>query len=382
MERDYYEVLELSRNASKKEIKKAYRKLAMKHHPDRNKSADAEEKFKEISEAYGVLSDEDKRGMYDRFGHAGIDGRYSQEDIFRGINFEDIFGDRSFDFGGLGSIFESFFGGQGYRRGPRRGADLRANMEITLEEAAKGVEKKLSFSKMEKCNSCGGSGAKAGTSPKTCPTCKGQGQVGYTKRTPVGQFTSVAPCNNCGGKGKVIETTCPSCAGNGKARKPKKLKVKIPPGVDSGSRLRLAGEGDAGGRGALPGDLYVVVYVKTHDLFIREGEDLYLEMPLTFSQAALGDKITVPTLNGSAKMRIPPGTQSGMVFRLRGKGMPSTRIYGKGDLHIRVQLVTPRKLKDEQRRLIEELSKYEEKEIKTTRGVFDRVVDGVKNSFS
>lgn len=382
MERDYYEVLGVGKSASKEEIKKAYRRLAMQYHPDRNKSADAEEKFKEISEAYGVLSDDDKRSMYDRFGHAGIDGRYSREDIFRGINFEDIFGDLGFDFGGLGGIFESFFGGRRYKRGPRRGADLRANLDITLEEAAKGVEKKLSFSKMEKCDSCGGSGAKAGTAPKTCTTCKGQGQVGYTKRTPFGQFTSVTTCNRCGGEGKVIETPCPSCAGNGKVRKPKKLKVKIPPGVDSGSRLRLAGEGEAGERGAPPGDLYVVVYVKPHDLFIREGDDLYLELPLTFSQAALGAKITVPTLNGSAKMRIPPGTQSGTVLRLRGKGMPSMRSYGKGDLHVRVQLVTPRKLNDEQRRLFKELSKYDEKEITAKRGIFDKVIDGVKNSFS
>lgn len=380
MRKDYYEVLGVNRNASKDEVKKAYRRLAMQYHPDRNKSADAEEKFKEISEAYGVLSDGDKRGMYDRFGHAGIDNRYSQEDIFRGINFEDIFGDLGFDFGGFRSIFETFFGGS-RSYGPRQGADLRANIEITLEEAAEGVEKKLSFSKMEACDSCGGSGAKAGTSTRTCPTCNGRGQVGSTRRTPFGQFTTVTTCGRCRGEGTLIETPCPSCVGSGKVQKSKKLKVKIPPGVDNDSRLRLAGEGEAGERGAPPGNLYVVIYVKPHDIFVREGDDLYLELPLTFSQAALGAKITVPTLNGSSKMSIPPGTQSGTVFRLNGKGMPSMRGYGKGDLHVRVQLVTPKKLKEEQKRLFEELSQHEEKENPGKGGIFEKVIKGVKDFY-
>lgn len=382
MKRDYYEVLGVSRNASKEDIKKAYRRLAMKYHPDRNKSTDAEEKFKEISEAYGVLSDDDKRRQYDMFGHAGIDSRYTQEDIFRGINFEDIFRDLGFGFGGFESIFETFFGGgRRYERGQRRGADLRFDMEVTLEEVAQGVEKRIKFPRLAKCDSCNGTGAKPGTSPKTCPSCNGSGQVGYTKRTPFGQFTSVTTCTRCRGEGRVIEDPCSSCRGTGKVKTTKKLFVKVPPGVDTGSRLRLEGEGDAGEKDAPPGDLYVVIHVKPHELFIREGDDLFLELPITFSQAALGDKITVPTLNSSVKMNIPSGTQSGTVFRLRGRGMPSLRGYGRGDLHIRVQVKTPTKLTKEQKRLFEELSKYEEKEIKT-RGIFSRVVDGVKNSFT
>jgi molecular chaperone DnaJ len=381
MKRDYYEVLGVSRNASKEEIKQAYRRLAMQYHPDRNKSPDAEEKFKEISEAYGVLSDDDKRRQYDMFGHAGIDGRYTQEDIFRGIDFEDIFGDLGFDFMNLGSIFESFFsGGKRYRRGPRRGSDLRFDMEITLEEAARGVEKKIKYPRLETCGSCSGTGARPGTSPVTCPACNGSGQVGFTKRTPFGQFTSVTTCSRCRGEGKVIETPCQSCGGSGKVKATKQLIVKVPPGVDSGSRLRLAGEGEAGEQGAPPGDLYVVIHVKPHEVFVREGDDLFLELPITFSQAALGDRVTIPTLNGSARLSIPPGTQSGTVFRLRGKGMPRLRSYGRGDLHVKVQVKTPTKLSREQRRLFQELAKYEEREAR--KGIFSRVVDGVKNTFS
>tara|TARA_B100002003_G_C14148601_1_gene552381 strand:+ start:700 stop:1848 length:1149 start_codon:yes stop_codon:yes gene_type:complete len=381
MVQDYYEILGVNKNASDKEIKKAYRKLAMKYHPDRNKSSEAEEKFKDISVAYGVLSDEDKRGMYDRYGHAGINGSYSQEDIFRSINFEDIFGDAGFGSGGLGNIFESIFGGGSYRQGPRKGADLRANLQITLEEGYKGVEKKVSYSRMERCIDCGGSGAKSGTFSKTCPTCNGQRQVSYTSQTPFGQFTKIAPCNECNGEGKIIETPCTMCLGKGRVRKPNKLKVNIPAGIDSGSRLRLAGKGDAGELQAPHGNLYVVISVKPHNRFIREGNDIYLKLAVGLSQAALGDKITVPTLNGSSKVTIPPGTQSGTVFKLKGKGMPNIRGYGKGDLHIQVQLLTPRKLNNEQRTLFEELSKFEEKELKSNDKIFNRVLKGVKNSF-
>lgn len=382
MKRDYYEVLGVSKNASKGEIKKAYRRLAMQYHPDRNKSPDAEEKFKEISEAYGVLIDDEKRRQYDMFGHAGIDGRYTREDIFRGINFEDIFGDLGFDFMNLGSIFQNFFGGGGARarRGPSRGADLRFDMEITLEEAAKGTEKKIKYPRLEKCDVCDGTGAKPGTSMITCSTCNGRGQVGFTKRTPFGQFTSVSTCSRCGGEGQIVETPCSNCRGSGKVKATKQLIVKVPPGVDTDSRLRLAGEGEAGDKGGPPGDLYVVIHIKPHDIFIREDDDLFLELPITFSQAALGSRIEIPTLNGSSILKIPPGTQSGTVFRLKGKGMPSIRGYGRGDLHVRVQLKTPTNLSPEERRLFQELAKYEERENK--KGLFSRVVEGVRNTFS
>jgi molecular chaperone DnaJ len=380
MKRDYYEVLGVSRNASKEEIKRAYRRLAMQYHPDRNKSSDAEEKFKEISEAYGVLSDDEKRRQYDMFGHAGIDGRYTREDIFRGINFEDIFGGLGFDFMNLENLFKSFFGGGSARRGgPSRGADLRFDMEITLEEAAKGAEKKIRYPRLDRCEACGGTGAAPGTSLVTCSACNGSGQVGFTKRTPFGQFTSVSTCSRCGGEGRTVETPCAKCRGTGKVKVTKQLIVKVPPGVDTGSRLRLSGEGEAGARGGPHGDLYVVIHVKPHDLFVREEDDLYMELPITFSQAALGSRIEIPTLNGSSILRVPPGTQSGTVFRLRGKGMPSMRGYGRGDLHVRVQVRTPTNLSAEEKRLFQELAKHEKKNKK---GLFTRVVEGVRNTFS
>ena len=359
--RDYYEVLGVSKDASKDTIKKAYRKLAMKYHPDRNKEPGAEEKFKEISEAYGVLSDDDKRRQYDSFGHAGIDGRYTQEDIFRNINFEDIFGDLGFGFGGSGfNIFDMFFGGGGRsarRAGPRRGSDLRTDIEITLEEAHKGIKTNVTFPCLKKCGTCQGSGAKPGTSSSTCPTCNGSRQMSYSKRTPFGQFTSVTTCKNCRGEGTVIDVPCSDCKGKGLVQKVKKISVKIPPGVDTGSRLRVAGEGEAGEKGGPPGDLYVVIHVKPHDVFMREGRDILCEIPITFGQAALGAKIQVPTLNGKVKMNVPSGTQSGTVFRLKGKGMTDLRGFGKGDEHIRVIVETPRKLTKRQKELLEEFEK-------------------------
>jgi molecular chaperone DnaJ len=368
--RDYYEVLGVSRDASKEEIKKAYRRLALKYHPDRNKSPDAEEKFKEISEAYGVLSDDTKRSQYDRWGHAGIEGRYTPEDIFRAINFEDIF--RDFDFG-FGSIFDMFFGrGERRRRtGPRRGADLRADIEITLEEAARGLKTNVTYPRLERCEVCNGSGARPGTSPRTCPACNGSGQVGYTKKTLFGQFTSVSTCGNCRGEGKVIDEPCTNCRGGGLVQRTRKISVKVPAGVDDGSRLRIAGEGEAGERGGMPGDLYVVVHIKPHEFFIREDEDILCEIPITFSQAALGDEIEVPTLNGRAKMKIPPGTQSGTIFRLKGKGMPSLRGLGRGDQHVRVIVQTPTKLNKRQKELLRELARFDNRE----KGFFHRMVD-------
>ncbi len=355
--RDYYDVLGIGRNASKEDIKKAYRRLAMQHHPDRNKSPDAGEKFKGISEAYGVLSDDAKRQQYDTFGHAGIGERYTQEDIFRGINFEDIFRDMGFGFGGVDSIFDVFFGGRRrYKTGLRKGADLAYELEITLEEAASGASKKIDFHRTGVCGTCNGTGAKAGTSPKACPSCNGSGQISQTKRTPFGHFTSITTCSRCRGEGKIIEVPCSTCRGRGTAQIPRSISVKIPPGVEEGSRLRIAGEGEAGERGAQPGDLYVIMHIKPHELFVREGDDIFCEVPITFSQAALGDEIQVPTLDGRAKIKIPAGTQSGTIFRLKGKGMQSMRGYGRGDEHVRVIMRTPTKLTDEQRKLFKQLA--------------------------
>lgn len=359
MKRDYYEALGVGKSASQDEIKKAYRKLAMQYHPDRNKAPDAEEKFKEISEAYGVLSDDAKRQQYDTFGHAGIHERYTKEDIFRDINFEDIFRDMDFGFGGFDRIFETFFGRSGGRyKAARTGANLKYDLEITLEEAASGVRKDISFFRNEKCGICRGSGAKSGTKPKTCPACNGSGQTGYTKRTPFGQFTSITTCSKCRGIGSVIETPCSNCGGAGAVRKVRRISVKIPPGVDAGSRLRIAGEGEAGDKGE-PGDLYVEINVKPHSTFIREGEDIVCEVPITFSQAALGGEIQVPTLEGHAKMKIPPGIQSGTILRLRGRGMPSVRGYGRGNQHVKVVVKTPEKLSQEQRKIFERLAELE-----------------------
>jgi molecular chaperone DnaJ len=374
--RDYYDVLGVSRDASEAAIKKAYRKLAMEYHPDRNKEAGAEEKFKEISEAYGVLSDDEKKRQYDTFGHAGIDGRYTQEDIFRNINFDDIFGDQGF--GGFGNIFDMFFGGGGRstrRTGPRRGADLRTDIEITLEEAYKGIKTNVSFPRLDRCETCGGSGAKPGTSPSTCSTCNGSGQMSYSRRTPFGQFTSVAACKNCRGEGTVIETPCSDCRGRALVQKVKKISVKIPPGVDTGSRLRVAGEGEAGEKGGSPGDLYVVIHVEPHDIFLRDGSDILCEIPITFGQAALGAKIPVPTINGNVKMNIPSGTQSGTVFRLKGRGMPDLRGHSKGDEHVRVTVETPKKLTKRQKELLEEFESLNEGAGSSKSGLFDKVTD-------
>jgi len=358
--RDYYDVLGVGRNTSKEDIKKAYRRLAMQYHPDRNKSSDAEEKFKEISEAYGVLSDDAKRQQYDTFGHAGIGERYTQEDIFKGINFEDIFRDMGFGFGGFDSIFDVFFGGRRrYKTGPRKGADLAYELEITLEEAASGTSKKIEFYRTGVCSTCNGTGAKPGTSPKACPSCNGSGQVSQTKRTPFGHFTSITTCGRCRGDGRIIEAPCNVCGGGGTVQIPRSISVKIPPGVEESSRLRIAGEGEAGEKGARAGDLYVIVHIKPHELFVREGEDILCEVPITFSQAALGDEIQVPTLDGRAKIKIPPGTQSGTIFRLKGKGMPSLRGYGKGDEHVRAVVKTPTRLTEEQKKLFRQLANLE-----------------------
>lgn len=349
--RDYYEVLGVSRNATSDEIKKAYRKLARKYHPDANPGdKDAEAKFKEISEAYVVLSDPEKRAGYDRFGHAGADGL--------GFGGFEGFG----DFGGLGDIFEMFFGGGGRTRrrtGPERGQDIRTDMEISLEEAAFGLEREVKVPRVETCGTCGGSGAAAGSKPKTCLACAGTGQVQFTQSTPFGRIVQSRTCDRCRGTGQVIEKPCPTCRGAGSVRKTRSIKVKVPPGVDNGSRLRLAGEGEAGTRGGPPGDLYVYIHVKQHKLFRREGDDLICEIPLSFVQAALGDEIDVPTLEGKEKLKIPEGTQPGTVFRIRGKGVPHLSGFGRGDQHVRIKVMIPGKLSEKQKELLREFARLD-----------------------
>jgi molecular chaperone DnaJ len=369
--RDYYSVLGVDKDASKEDLKNAYRKLALQYHPDRNKEADAEERFKEISEAYAVLSDDQKRKQYDLYGHAGIDQQYSQEDLFRGVNFNEVFRDLGFGFGGVNSIFDIFFGGQRPRaHGPQRGADLRYDLEITLEEVASGVEKEIALPRNETCDVCHGSGARPGTTPQICPTCQGTGRVEHTRSTGFAQFIQVATCARCGGLGKIIEAPCTACRGAGVVPRERRVKVNIPAGVESGSRLRLSGWGEGGARGGPAGDLYVVVYVKPHEVFQRANSDLVNEVPIGFSQAALGAEIEVSTIDGTAKLTIPAGTQTHTVFRLRGKGLPRVRGFGRGNQLVRVIVQTPTKLTSTQRQLLLDLAKERKEPVKAKRGFF------------
>lgn len=375
--RDYYEVLGVSRDATEEEIKKAYRKLARKYHPDVNKDdKDAAEKFKEINEAYEVLKDPEKRARYDQFGHAGVGQGGFDPGNFGG------FGDFG-DFGGFGSdifedIFDIFGGGFGRtrRRGPTRGADLRYDLEITLEEAAFGVEKEVEIFRMESCKKCNGTGAKPGTMPKTCPTCGGSGQVRRVQNLGPMQFTNVTTCTNCGGRGNIIEEPCPKCNGRGQSKVGRKIKVKIPAGVDTGSQLRMSGEGEPGEMGGPPGDLYVVIRVKPHKLFVRQGDDLIYEVPISFVQAALGDEIEIPTLEEKVKLKIPEGTQPGTRFRLRSKGIPHIKGYGRGDLIVHVDVVIPKKLNEKQKELLVKFAKISGEDIKpTSKGLFRKMKD-------
>ncbi|MCL2141778.1 MAG: molecular chaperone DnaJ [Methanimicrococcus sp.] len=346
--RDYYEILGVNKTATDDEIKKSYRKLAMQYHPDKNDSPDAEEKFKEISEAYAVLSDAEKRSSYDQFGHAGINSRYSQEDIFRNADFSDL-GDI------FGDIFGSFFGG-GRPRGPQRGADLQYDLRFSFEEAYKGKTVDIDVPKVILCDTCSGTGAKPGTLAKSCPECRGSGTSSKTVRTPFGNMISQSTCSTCRGSGKIIETPCPKCSGKGKVRSSKKLSVTVPAGVDSGMRLRYPGEGNVGDPGAPTGDLYVVVRVDSNSYFARNGDDVHVHVDLNFIQAALGTDITVKTLSGDVTMTVPEGTQTGSVFRLKEKGFPRVNSKYVGDQYVTVNLVTPRKLSAEQRDLLEKFA--------------------------
>jgi molecular chaperone DnaJ len=355
--RDYYEVLGVQKSASKDEIKDAYRKLAMQYHPDRNKAPEAEEKFKEISEAYAVLSDDEKRQQYDTLGHPDFDQRYTQEDIFRGADFSSIFRDLG---GGFGDIFRYFFGGGfggGFNERVNRGQDLAYELEITLDEAAKGAEKDIEIPRTEKCEVCHGSGASPGTSPRTCPRCNGAGQVQNMRKSSFAMYVQVTPCPNCRGKGVLMESPCKNCRGTGLVRKRRKISVKIPMGIDEGYQLRLRGEGEMAPNGGEAGDLYVLVRIRPNEFFMRDGDDLLHVLIIGYPQAALGAEVSVPTLEGPLTVKLHLGTQPGEVIRLKGKGMPRFRGYGKGDLLVRVGISVPEKLTQHQRALLEELAK-------------------------
>ena len=366
--KDYYEILGISKTASDQEIKSAYRRLAVKYHPDKNPNdSSAEEKFKEAAEAYSVLQDAEQRRRYDRFGHAGVSsgagaGSWGAPG-FGGI--EDILGDLF----GFGDVFGGARAGS-RRTAAQRGADLRYDLEITLEEAASGMTAQLRIPRLEGCETCKGSGAAPGTQPETCQTCGGAGQVRYQQ----GFFSVARTCNACRGAGRVIKTPCKDCNGAGRVEREKQMEVKIPAGVETGSRLRVQGEGEAGTQGGPAGDLYVVIHVAEHEQFERQGSNLYEAVPITFAQAALGADIMVKTLDGDEKLKVPMGTQTGTVFRLKGKGMPQLGGRGKGDLFVSVSVITPTSLTREQRRLLEQLAEVENKDLED-KGLVDKVRD-------
>lgn len=368
--RDYYEVLGVGRDASEREIKKAYKRLAMKFHPDRNPGDKAAEaSFKEVKEAYEILTDSDKKAAYDQFGHAGVDPNRGGGGFGGGADFGDVFGD----------VFGDIFGGgrRGGQRQAARGSDLRYNLELSLEEAVRGLTKELRIPTLATCELCDGSGAKKGSSPTTCGTCHGQGQVQMRQ----GFFAVQQACPTCHGRGKIIKDPCGKCHGEGRVEKSKTLSVKIPAGVDTGDRIRLSGEGEAGEFGAPPGDLYVQVTVREHAIFVRDGNNLYCEVPISFSTAALGGEIEVPTLDGKVNLKIPSETQTGRMFRLRGKGVKSVRSHAVGDLLCKVVMETPVNLSDKQKELLREfdntLTGSSKKHSPKAEGFFD----GVKKFF-
>lgn len=371
--RDYYEILNVAKDASEQDLKKAYRKLAMKYHPDKNKSADAEEKFKEISEAYAILSDSEKRAQYDQYGHAGINGQYSAEDIFRNVDFGDIFRGAGFG-GGAGSIFDMFFGGGGGGRQQayQSGADLKYNLEISLNDAAFGKTLNITVPRTEECESCKGSGAKSGTQPKRCQTCRGTGKLSQARNTPFGRFMTTVTCSTCHGVGEMIEHPCSSCRGTGKVKKVRKIPITVPKGVYDGVSLKKSGYGEAGSHGAPSGDLYVVIHVKPHEKFERIDNDLLYEAKISFTEAALGAKIKVPTLDGSILMTVKPGTQTHTISRIKGHGMPYLHREKRGDLLVKLIVKTPINLTYEQKQFLKGLDKnYVEPE----KGIFDKVKD-------
>jgi len=365
--KDYYEVLGVNRSAADQELKSAYRKLAMQHHPDRNPdNKEAEEKFKELNEAYAVLSNADSRSRYDRHGHAGLGNSAAGPWGDAGFGgFEDI----------LGDLFSDIFGGRGGRRnGAARGADLRYDLEISLEQAATGYKTKVSIPSLENCETCKGSGTATGASPITCNICGGAGQVRFQQ-----SFFSVSrTCHQCRGTGRMITDPCKTCRGQGRVNKEQELEIKIPAGVDTGARLRLAGEGESGAGGGPAGDLYVVIHVKEHDVFERQGNNLYVNVPITFTQAALGAEVKVPTLDGEDTLAVPEGAQTGSIFRLKGKGIVSLQGHGRGDLFVVATIITPTRLTREQKKLLEQFAAIEEKQ---NEGAARRFSSKVKDIF-
>ncbi|MBC7223548.1 MAG: molecular chaperone DnaJ [Anaerolineae bacterium] len=375
--RDYYEILGVPRDATEQEIKKAYRRLARQYHPDVNKSPEAEARFKEINEAYQVLSDPEKRAAYDRFGHAGLSGA----GVFGDFGFGD------FGFGGIDDLFESFFGGFGRRtaarRGPVKGENIRIHLTLDFEEAVFGCEKEVEVTRLETCTHCRGTGAEPGTQSIRCPQCNGTGEVRRVQQTLLGSFVNVSTCPRCGGTGEVVLTPCTVCRGDKRVPVTRKLLVEIPAGVSDGTQIRLAGEGQPGLRGGPPGNLYVALSVREHPFFKRQGDDIYLQLNINVAQAALGDKVRVPTLDGEVELTIPPGTQTGQTFRLRGKGVPHLRRNGRGDQYVVVQVVVPTRLTPEQRELFTKLGRTLGREVvpQGEKSLLERVLEAIGDAF-
>lgn len=367
--RDYYEVLGIDKGAGAEEIKSAYRKLAMKYHPDRNPDdKEAEEKFKEANEAYEILSDDEKRSAYDQYGHAGVDPSYGGGagaggyGGFGGGGFEDIFSDIFSSFGGGFGGFDFGGGSSGRRRGPSRGSDMKISVNLNFKEAVFGTEKKIKIKRQEECPTCHGTGAEPGSDVKTCDKCGGSGQVYIRQETPFGTIQQTATCDKCHGEGTIIDDPCHTCHGSGVVEKERTINIKIPAGVDNGAVLPLRGEGNAGPRGGAKGDLFVYINVKEDPIFKREDDDVYFEIPITFAQAALGADLVVPTVDGKVKLRIPEGTQTGKVFRLKGKGIPNVRGRGRGDQYITVKVEVPKKLNKKQKEALREFDEQIGKE--------------------
>lgn len=373
-QRDFYEVLGLSRSANPPDLKKAYRRLAMEYHPDRNASDDAHEKFKEVNRAYEVLSDPEKRALYDRFGHAAVDGAAG------GAGPHGFEGTGPFE--GFGDIFDAFFGGTQRRRGRRdaaRGSDLRYNLPLTFEEAVFGCDKSIEFTRLERCDRCTGRGTEPGTELQVCTDCNGAGETRRAQQSVFGQFVNVTMCGRCQGEGRIVTHPCTQCRGAGREKKPRRIEVKVPPGVDDGTQIRLTGEGEAGARGGEPGVLYVVLSVAAHERFERVEDHIVLELPVNLAQAALGGVITIPTLDGDLEFEVPAGTQSGEDFVMRAKGVPHLRGGGRGDMVVRAIVVTPDDLNDEQRELLERLAETMGTPVlpRKGKGFFERLKDAV-----
>ena len=366
---DYYETLGVARTATAEDIKRAFRRLAMQYHPDRNKDAGAEAKFKEVNEAYEILSDPDKRAAYDRFGHAGVRG--AGEQPFEGFT----------GFGGFGDIFDAFFGGATTRgrRSAQRGRDMQDSATISFEEAVFGTAREIEVTRLENCAICGGQGSEPGSQPERCPACNGAGEVRRVQQSIFGQFVNVATCERCHGEGRVITKPCTACHGAGRERKQRKLRVKIPAGVDNGSQMRLSGEGEAGANGGSPGNFYLTINVQPHAVFKRDDDDILYDLPVNVAQATLGAEVEVPTLEGKTALKIPSGTQSGRIIQLKDRGVPHLRGGGRGDQLVRVRVVTPNNLTKQQRKLFEQLASslgtaelpHEDK------GIFDRIKDAL-----